>query len=505
MRVENKNIGEEEITKLNPDSPDQPIKFEHLNLILHGIPTAIVIINENGTIVFANEYSEKIFGYKINELLGNSIEILVPTGLRKGHIQKRKAYKKNPLTKEMGKGRDLYAVRKDGTEFPVEIGLNPIVSDQSTLFISSIIDITLRKDTEKLLEESSKRVKEIMDNTTDAILVFDDEGVIETLNREAENLYCSAGDEELTSIWDIIPSENKEIYGEQLQKVKEGSKVTDFETEKQGLDGRRIPISLSLNYVESPSGKFIETNRNIQERIETRNKFIELEKSQVIGKMAEGFAHHMGTPLASMLLRVQMLEEDLVNIPEASQFIQKLNSIENQILYGQRVIQRLLKFVSKPVNEQMPHILSVLLDESIDIIKPILDKKGIDLITDFKEGVRVSADTNLFHLMLSDTIMNAIDAMPDGGTITVQSALSADRDTVEIRIEDTGTGIAEDIIPFVFEPFFTTKSSGKGTGLGLSVAKRIIHEHGGQIRLESKEGKGTTVIIVLPTLDGEKN
>jgi signal transduction histidine kinase len=211
----------------------------------------------------------------------------------------------------------------------------------------------------------------------------------------------------------------------------------------------------------------------------------------------------MGTPLASMLLRVQMLKEDVPDIPECEDVSGKLDSIEKQILYGQRVIQRLLRFVSKPVNEKQPESVFTLFDESTEIIKPLLKKNGISLELIIPDNLSVLADSNLLHLVFSDTMMNAVDAMPEGGAITVTAYRGESKETVYIEITDTGVGISEDTIPYVFEPFYTTKPAGKGTGLGLSVAKRVIHDHGGEVSIKSKVHSGTTVLIKLPILNEE--
>ncbi|MFA9408992.1 MAG: sensor histidine kinase, partial [Candidatus Dadabacteria bacterium] len=275
-------------------------------------------------------------------------------------------------------------------------------------------------------------------------------------------------------------------------------------TEHIGKDGKRISVSISLVYMNEGQGRFIETIRDISERLVMRNKIIELEKAQIIGKMAEGFAHHMGTPLASMLLRVQMLKDDIPDLTEYENVGEKLNSIERQILYGQKVIQRLLRFVGRPENEKSPEIVSNLLEESMEMIGPLINKKGIVLVGDMEDNLIIFADTNLLTLVFSDTMMNAIDAMPEGGVLSIISCKDDATQFVNVKIKDTGVGISKETIPFVFEPFFTTKPAGKGTGLGLSVAKRIVHDHGGDITIESKEGRGTIVSISLPILNEEK-
>ncbi len=471
-------------------------------LIVESVPNGIVITNSMGEIIFLNQEAEKMFGYDHGQLIGQSVEELIPESFRKNHIKYRASFMKEPEVRSMGRGRDLYARRSDGTQFPVEVGLNFVESHTGIFVISTIINITERRKAENLLNESEQRLREIMDNTTDAVIVFDSKGVIETLNREAIKLFCP-DNTNLSQIWEIIAPENRENFSMKLKNIQEGKTVTDYETERIAKDGRRVSVSISSVYLREGEGKFIETLRDISERIAIRNKIIEIEKAQIIGKMAEGFAHHMGTPLASMLLRVQMLKEDIPDVPECDDVVEKLSSIERQILYGQTVIQRLLKFVSSPGNEKSRERLSNLLTESIEMMKPILKKRNIMLETDIDDEIEIYADTNLINLVFSDTMMNAVDAMPEGGSISIISSADTKSQTVDVQIKDTGVGISEETIPFVFEPFFTTKPAGKGTGLGLSVAKRIVSDHGGDMKIISKEGRGTTVSVMLPILGEE--
>ncbi len=481
------------------DIPDETFR-----LIVESVPNGIIITDNMGQIIFLNSQAEKMFGYKRDALLGKSVEDLMPEGFRRDHIKYRSNYVRDPNTRSMGEGRDLYAIRADGSQFPVEIGLNFVKSDSGLVVISTIIDITERRNTENLLNEREQRLREIMDNTSDAIIVFDDKGVVETLNREARQLFCDGDKEQIDEIWEIITPESRESFSEKLNKVSEGKRITDYETERIGKGGKRISVSISLVYMNEGQGRFIETIRDISERIIMRNKIIELEKAQIIGKMAEGFAHHMGTPLASMLLRVQMLKDDIPDFPEYEDIGEKLNSIERQILYGQKVIHRLLRFVGRPGNEKSPENISNLLEESIEMIRPLVKKKGIVVETDKEENLQIFADTNLINLVFSDTMMNAVDAMPEGGVLSVTTCKEERSQSVKVQIRDTGVGISEETIPFVFEPFFTTKPAGKGTGLGLSVAKSIVHDHGGDISIESKQGNGTIVSISLPILDQEE-
>ena len=342
----------------------------------------------------------------------------------------------------------------------------------------------------------------IINNSTDAILVYDESGQISSFNKAAESLFCN-NRKRIKSIWDIIPLENRTDFSKRVENVKNGDKVINYETEKLLEDGKRIPVSIGLAYVNE-DGRFVETIRDIRESLVLRNKIIDVEKAQIFGKMAEGIAHLMGTPLASMLLRVQMLREDMPGHADCSNCLEKLDVIESQIFYGQKVIQRLLRFARRSESERQPEIISHLLEEGIEIMKPILRKQGIEFELHLDEEVKIWADRDLLALVFADIMMNAADAMPQGGKLSIVVPRKSPEGQIEIKITDTGMGIPRDILAFVFEPFFTTKPAGKGTGLGLSVAKRIIKDHGGEIGVESIEGSGTTILIRLPIYKWEE-
>ncbi len=474
------------------------------SFIVESVPSGVIMTDGTGKIIFVNSLVNTMLGYGDGELLGKSIEVLVPERYRRAHSVFRDTFMMSPIARPMGKGRDLYARKKDGTEFPVEIGLNPVKTKNGFVVLSTLVDITERKLAERLLREGEERLRGIMENTSDAVLLFDGDGRIESVNRAGLVLFTGSENGGIGNIWEIITPEHRESFAAKLRNAKEGVSVADFETELIKKDGRRVPVSISLVYMSHGGGRFIETVRDISARVAMRKKIIELEKSQIVGRMAEGFAHHMGTPLASMLLRAQMLKEDVSDMPGCEGVLEKLDSIERQILYGQKVIQRLLKFVGNPISEKNPEDAASILTESVDLIRPLLKKKTIEVLVETEENLAILTDTNLLHLVFTDTIMNAVDAMPGGGSLT----LTASGDTIPgfavITINDTGDGIPKEIIPYVFEPFFTTKPAGMGTGLGLSVAKRIISDHGGEISIKSKEGEGTTVTIKLPIFSGER-
>ncbi|MEE9571476.1 MAG: PAS domain S-box protein, partial [Candidatus Neomarinimicrobiota bacterium] len=476
------------------DITDQRLAEQRFKQVVESSPNGIIMVNDEGKIMLVNCQIDKLFGYNRHELIGQSVEILVPKSMRIKHIDFRKSFFLNPETRRMGKGRDLFAIRKDGTQFPVEIGLSTIETDSGIAVLSSIVDITERKKAEKILQDSEEKLQAILDNTTDAILVYNEVGKIITINNQARNLFAK-NERKLANVSNIIPPDQISIHQFQLDKAKNGTNLLDYETERILSNGERIFVSVALSYMPGEDGMYIETTRDISERVIMRNKIIDFEKAQIIANMAEGIAHHMGTPLASMLLRIQMLKEDMEHIDKDNKFIEKLESVEKQIFYGQKVMQRLLKFASKPLSQKQPFSIKNIANDTVEILRPLLNKKRIKLVIDIDEDYTVLADGNMIQLVFSDLIINSIHAIEDEGIIKISANKDESNENLIIKISDTGIGIPEEVIPYVFEPFYTTKTAEKGTGLGLAVAKRIIHEHDGEIRIESKKNEGTEIII----------
>jgi len=471
---------------------------DFFKLVVESSPNGIIITDANGKIVLVNRHTEKLFGYTYAELINKTVEHLIPAKFRKNHKKYRSSFSSRPENRPMGADRNLYATHKTGSEFPVEIGLSHISTENGIYILATVIDITERVKTDLALKESKKTLQAIIDNTTDAILVYDKSGRIISFNNQADKVFnFRKGFNNLVN--DIIPPEYEFTFSTMLNEAIQGKQLHDYEMEKILPGGTRLSVSIGLVYVESENGMFIETIRDITERVTLRNKIIDFEKAQIVSKMSEGIAHHMGTPLASMLLRIQMLKEDISKLEDSRKYINKLTSVEKQIFYGQKVMQRMLKFASKPKSEVTPVNIKSLLTEISEILKPICLKSGVSIRIDINNNTDVLGDSDMLELVLSDMCMNAIDAMPAGGKLTIN--LSTDKTgNCIILLKDTGMGIPKKILPQVFEPFFSTKPAGKGTGLGLSVAKRIIQDHDGKISIKSTEGKGTEVKIILPIL-----
>jgi two-component system, NtrC family, sensor kinase len=226
-------------------------------------------------------------------------------------------------------------------------------------------------------------------------------------------------------------------------------------------------------------------------RLRTLDQLRHADRLTTVGKLAAGVAHEVGTPLNVITGHAQLVIDDT----------QEPAARENAIVITQQakrvteIVRQLLDFARprKPRKDRIE--VGALCRNVALLLDPIARKRGVT--TQFELGdVEIHADAAQLQQVLTNLIMNAVHAMPDGGTLVLGA--TADADHAQIWVRDTGTGIPEDVVPHIFEPFYTTKDIGEGTGLGLSVAYGIIVEHGGRIEVDTALGRGTTFTISLP-------
>jgi PAS domain S-box-containing protein len=237
---------------------------ERFRLVVEALPSSMIVANSEGHITLVNTQTENLFGYARSELLGQPVEMLVPQRFRLNHFSYRSDFLANPVARPMGAGRDLYGLRKDGSEFPIEIGLSPLQTDQGTMVLASIVDIADRKHTESLL----RRQVNLLEQTHDAVFVWQPGGVITYWNRAAEELYGYSREEAVgrTShhlLQTIHPQATTE-FEKSLQREGEWS----GELKHTVRDGREIIVESRHVLVRDPDGQefVLETNRDITSR-----------------------------------------------------------------------------------------------------------------------------------------------------------------------------------------------------------------------------------------------
>jgi len=356
--------------------------------------------------------------------------------------------------------------------------------------------LRVRRRSEEKLRRSWEHYRRLLEASPGAVALLDSELRVTEWNATAERLYRHAREDVLGGPLPTVPSDRGDELRHLLDEVREGRPVIDLETRRCERGGQSFEVQLTLLPFRDAAGQdlFLEVTSDIRERVRMRERLLEIEKLASMGKMAAGTAHHLNTPLATMLLRVQMMRESAQHALGSD-----LERLESDIRYCQQFVQRLLEFGRRPYAEKEPQPITSCLSSVATFLAPALLSRGVRLSLDLDtaDGEQVLADRNLLEALFLILLSNALDAVSDGGGIAVRCNRTSEN-RIEIQIADEGCGIAPAHLPHVFEPFYTTKGPGKGTGLGLAIARNIVIEHGGSIRIESSPGRGTVAAVELP-------
>ena len=262
------------------------------------------------------------------------------------------------------------------------------------------------------------------------------------------------------------------------------------------IDGKfdSLAIDSSDREIVSLSNAF---SRMLKELELRQMRFImQSEKLACLGTMVSGVAHQLNNPLSNIFSSCQILHEE-IDYPDADYKKELMQQIEKEVDRAKTMVHSLLEFSRKKEFKSKPISLKALMEDTIRLIKGDIPTK-VEVHVEVPEGNWIIADKQRIEQAIMNIIKNAIDAMPEGGKVSISAKEDTPNKQVEIRIMDTGIGIEEETAKRIFDPFFTTKEDGKGSGLGLFVAREIIEEHEGSIKVASVEGEGTTFTITLP-------
>jgi len=233
-----------------------------------------------------------------------------------------------------------------------------------------------------------------------------------------------------------------------------------------------------------------------EKQIQFDRRMAQSEKMAAIGQIAAGVAHQLNTPLGSIMLTAEMLDEELNGDTDLKEEVKKILRNAN---YCKGVVRNLLLYARPRREEFKEESICLIIRRTVSLFESEIKKRRIKIALDVdcKECAMI-CNSSLMEQLMFNLVQNAVDAQPAGGRITIKT-INPGIGTLTIEVADAGPGISQDVLPHIFEPFYTTKSSEKGTGLGLAIAKRIAEDHSGSITASSEVGKGTTLTVTLPT------
>lgn len=481
------------------------------------LPQAVFECDINGNVTFANNKALEMFGYTEEDLAAghNVMQIIATEDHARFNDNVRRV-----LSGKIVYGEEFTAVRKDGSTFPMTGYSSAIMHDNRPAGIrGTVIDLT----TSKQMEEELKLKAQMLDMANDAILAYDFKGNIIYANEITSTFTGYSLNELLAMNLRKLMLPQRQNDFDKLINTLEEKKRIHFEFSGINSDGSMIPLDVSSQIIESGGRKLamsiahditerknienilMNLNTELERRIETRTRelleaqdqLLRQEKLVLLGQLAGGVSHELRNPLGVIKNTTYFLNMILdKSDPEVNE---ALNILDKEVINSEQIIKSLLEFAHPgPLTREIIDINSVLHDTIRNITVP----DTIEIVYNLNKKLPlIQADPNKLDQIFRNIIVNAIQAMPDKGKLTIKTE-SQDQNWILVSITDTGTGISEENLSNIFEPLFTTKA--KGIGLGLAYIKILIEEHKGAITVQSQIGHGSTFTIRLPLNSVEK-
>lgn len=477
-------------------------------------PDAIFVEDMEGNVLDVNLAASLLHGVPRDQLIGkNSIEHLVPQNRRED--ARREFEKLAAGRKTRVEGESLIA---GGRVTPVEIRANLIEYDGKPALLLHVRDVTERRATQTALQSSETLFRSVWENSADGMRLTDESGTVVAVNDAFCKLVGLRQEELEGKLFTVIYAASEDTPG-MLQQYRTNYATHEFTDNREYHytlhNGREVVLEVNHSFIELHGQPQLTLSlfRDITAQRRLEEQFRQAQKMEAIGQLAGGVAHDFNNILtviqghASLLSAAKLgpLEDKSAN--QIGQAAARAAGLTRQLLtFSRRQLIQPKKLDLNKIVGNMTNMLGRLLGEDITL-----------QLNYCQAAPTVEADAGMMEQVLLNLAVNARDAMPKGGQLSIRLTVievddeyaarkpDARKGTfVSISVTDTGTGIAPENQPRIFEPFFTTKAVGKGTGLGLATVYGIVKQHQGWIELESSVGKGTTFRIFIPWISGDK-
>lgn len=487
---------------------------ERFRRVVESAPNGVMMVDTDGRIVLANPQIERIFGYRGEELQGRQVEMLLPPGERERHRAYRREHASESELRPMGGGRELYGLRKDGTQVPVEIGLSPIRTNEGRFVLATIVDATKRRQTEKALRDSARSLAEAQKIARLGSWTWDVVAQKLQLSDEARRIVGV----EMANFGDFIalarPQDRAELSEAIARLWTERADAIDLEFRIVPPDGGERIVRVRGHTYFWQDGSPARVAGTIQDVSESRKAEEETRKLRMqlwhtdrvarTGTLTASLAHELNQPLTAILSNAQAALRFLAHDkPDLAELREILADIVRDDKRAAAVISGLRAMMRHHETERASVDMAAVLMEVLGLLHSELIGAGIDLKTDFEQGCKVLADRVQLQQVVLNLVMNAVEAIRDshGEERRISVSCGGAGGTVQVRVQDTGPGISPQRRQSIFDAFATTKP--QGMGLGLAVCRSIIESHGGRIRVEAGDGgQGSRFVFEIPLMAG---
>jgi PAS domain S-box-containing protein len=507
---------------MEPTARDATAAVDLQRAILEASPNPIVSVDVSGLISYVNPQAEATFGYPAADLLGQPIEILVVDRAKGKHVGNRTAFLAHPAARPMGIGMDLAGRRRDGSEFPVEISLSPVRTPSGLEVFATVVDISARKAAEDALAESERRFRTVLEASPNAVVGIEEDGTVVYANPRLEDAFGYRPDEVIGQpLRMLLPERVRDRHGAHRRRFMEHPVVRPMgiglDLTGRHKDGREFPVEISLSPVQTPGHlQVFATVVDITARKAAEAQLLQAQKLESIGRLAGGVAHDFNNVLFAINGYTELLMEDLAGTPPAdlAEVRQNLKTIQDAADRGANLTMQLLAFSRQQI--VTPKVVEPV--AGIHALEPMLRRligEHIQLkVIVHEPTARLRIDPGQLDQIVMNLVVNARDAMPNGGTVTIEIGTTDFEEPyamehfevdpgsyVMVAVSDNGQGMDHETREHIFEPFFTTKERGRGTGLGLATIYGIVRQAGGHIWLYSEPGHGSTFKLYFPVVD----
>jgi PAS domain S-box-containing protein len=464
-----------------------------MSRVIEAVPHGMVLTDARGIIVMINNQLARMFGYERDQLLNRSIEMLVPERFRKDHAALRAGYWQDPQARAMGAGRELYGLRADGTEFPVEIGLSSFDSDEGKFAVASVVDITERKHLELLSQRA-------MEAAPCGMLIVDAGGLIVHTNAQLDELFGYARNELVGKALEVlVPERTRGAHTRLRQTFTQSPSVRQMGTGRDltavRRDGGEFPIEIGLSPFAHEGRKAvlatvtdITRRKSMESRLQTVNR--DLEEFTYVA------SHDLKSPLRGIGDLTDWISEELGE--QASPGVKhNLERITTRVRRLERIIDDLLHYATAGGTSAEQSLLDPR-ELLASIIEILAAPPGFRIDIDVRSEPFVTVRTPL-ETVLRNLISNAVKHH-DRTEAHIEISAKDEGPNCVFTVKDDGPGIPPGAQSRVFRMFQTVHSSVRaGSGIGLAVAKRLTEAHGGRITLEVHNGaRGSTFQVSWP-------
>ncbi len=473
------------------------------------VADSVFMVDRDGRIVAVNKREEQALGYSESAVVGHSIfEVVLPAyagGLR-GLLQELAGGQRQVPTHEV-------AVRNAaGVELPVEMDLIRVGGDDLALVMVQLRDITDRKRLDRQLqsyreeletkvrertreiEETKQYLENLLENANDVIYTLDTEQNFTYVNGKIEAWGYRKDDLIGRPYLSLL---SKRHRGRRLKSTLDIGAKQVYEVEVVTRTGEARSVMVSVSPLHGVDGEILGVlgiARDMTETKKLEQQIRNSEKLASVGKLAAGVAHEINNPLGGILNCLYNLGKGTISPARREEY---LASMEDGLRRVQKIVRQLLDFSQQHQPEFSLTDINQVIERVLVLTTHLFAPNRIVLETTLGKALpNLMIDRHMIEQVLMNLILNAVQAMKDGGVLSIRTLV--EEGVCLVRIRDTGSGIPSSVLPKIFDPFFTTKNEGEGTGLGLSVSLGIVERHGGKILVESEVGKGTVFTLCLP-------